>query len=71
MGGSHRRVRLIRGRRKGNRARVLVVQSRLFAAGAVPWTWWWSSARSDFVAGAVNRDLWTPDSFSEIAGSLE
>ena len=28
-------------------------------------------ARSDFKAGAVNRDLWTCGSFSEIGGSLE
>ena len=30
---------------------------RFIVAGAVLWTWCWSSARSDFVAGAVSRDL--------------
>ena len=28
-----------------------------FVEGAVLWTWWWSSACSDFVAGAVHRDF--------------
>ena len=41
------------------------------ADAAVLWTWWWSSARSDFVAGAVIRDFWTCGSFSEIWGSVE
>ena len=36
---------------------ALLAQSRLFVAGAALWTWWWSSACSDFVAGAVNPDL--------------
>ena len=31
---------------------------------AALWTWW-SWVRSDFVAGAVNRVLWTCGSFSE------
>ena len=49
--------------------RVLVLKSTFrdrrrrstnFVAGAVLWTWWWSSACSDFVAGAMNRFfLWT------------
>ena len=30
-----------------------------------------SSARSDFVSGALNRDFWTCGSFSELGGSLE
>ena len=34
-------------------------------------TWWWSLARSDFVAGAVNRDLSTCGLLSDIGGSLE
>ena len=33
-----------------------------FGVGAVHWTLW-SSAFSDFVAGAVNRDFWTRGSF--------
>ena len=28
-----------------------------FVASAALWTWLWSSARSDFIAGAVTRDL--------------
>ena len=40
-------------------------------ASVALWTWWWSSAHSDFVANAVNRDLWTCGQFSEIGGRTD
>ena len=53
-----------RGRQKMG---AVLLRRADFMASAALWRWW-SPARSHFVAGAVNHDLWTCGSFSEFGG---